>query len=222
MDTFGDATRVNPDGSSSELRFIVEDDIRAIVYNNHIANLTVSQNGAGVNLLEVHLTAPRGMGLLRLPTDATVEVWFHRVGESSHRVAVVSIDYFNSEYKAEEAYLEIHGRSPCARLIDAPVNVEFHGSLHELLRKVAGSETMISSSVPESRVSAYVAAPSAYGALRLVATSIGLVVSDNIENFRIRSKKEAIYELKKKPKATITEKETIQSTMRKGSPIRKR
>lgn len=223
MKIFGNPEALNPDGTSIELRFSVAGNMVATVHNNCVANFTLHQKVSGVTVVEVQLAGVGGLSVSSLPRVADIEAWSHRKEGPSHLLATVSIDYYNSTHNADTVQVSIHGRSVCAGLIDSRCDLnEPNTNLRDLIVCIGGDKVAVSGSVLNEPVSAYIASPSAFGALRLLATSRELVVKDESLVFRVRSRSEARAELAKQSVATITSEETLSGEITKGSPIRRR
>ncbi|XXX73296.1 hypothetical protein WMF30_37175 [Sorangium sp. So ce134] len=174
-----------------------------------------------MNVLEVRLSAPAGSGILKLPHDAIIELWGHYPNRGSHRLAIAKIDYWNAAREAHDE-VEIQGRSPCAVLIDQPTTLTHEGRLGELLDKVSEGKVRFPRGIPDIQVSAFVRAPSAYGAMRLIATSMGLLIQDDGDKFQILTSKAARENLRGRPVARISDPDILNANFRKGNPVRKR
>jgi hypothetical protein len=221
MKELGDRHSTARDGSRAELRFSNQDGVFAVIYNDFIEDYSLTKTAGAVDLLQLKLRAPRGTGLGLLRDEATVEMWLHDV-RGSVCVGLIQSEHVAGGVDETGEYIHIQGRSPCGHLIDEAILLEHTGALRALVEAIAPGNVDVSAGVPDARVSAYFSSPSTYGALRLLATSMRLVVRDAGKRVAVATRKEIVDQIRTRPVAKLTDKEVVKATFSRGAPIRKR
>jgi hypothetical protein len=221
MKEIGDPTSVSRNGSRLELRFTNDDGVFAIVYNDCVENYSLTKVAGAVDLLELSLRAPRTSGLGLLREEAIIEMWLHDA-RGSIRVGLIRSEHVAGGADETGQHISIQGRSPCGHLIDESISLDKMGTLRELIEAVAPGEIDISEGVPSTQVSAYLSAPSTFGALRLLATSMALVVRDAGTRVAVATRTEVMEQIRARPVAKLTDREITKASFSRGTPLRTR
>lgn len=227
MMTVGDPLHHGADGTHCEARFFLESALVAIVHGDVLRSYNFNHGTLGVGLLEMRLEGPRGGGLAKITPEcskATLEVWIEEGGGLPKRIARACVDHWLMTFDGDHEKVAIQGRSPGAVLVDEQWLVTFDGDLAGLMTTAFAGRNLPFSmhDVPGRSVAAHIDAPSAYGALRLVASAMGLVVRDRDDGFHVFSRKALFEESQKRPVAQIRGADIKSGGMERGAPIRKR
>lgn len=221
MKQIGDPTSTTPDGARLELRFENEQGTFLTVHTDCIVDYSLAKISGAVDLLQLTLKAPRGAGLGLLRDEAIVEMWHHS-GHSSNCIGVIRSEHVEGGSDESGEYIHIQGRSPCGYLIDTPLSLEHAGSLRDLIHAIAPGDIDLSPGVPDVGVHSYISSPSVFGALRLVATSMGLVVRDAGRRAAVATREEVAEQIRRRPVARITDENAQRVRFTRGVPIRPR
>jgi hypothetical protein len=223
--TVGDADSTNDSGETCELRFFANERMNAVVYTNCIRKFEVSRSLEGFALGVLELRAEDGAGLGQLHDQEVFEVWVNTQRHNKpERLAILRVEYCDLQFDDSEESLEIHGRSLTAVLADEPWEVAFEGPIEELLHsgcRDQGVKATIAG-IASSMVVAYVRCPSTYGALRLLASSVDAIISDEMDEVRIESVQVARTRFSDYPAIQLGPDELKSGRLVKGRPVTKR
>ncbi|MCL2778100.1 MAG: hypothetical protein FWD73_08860 [Polyangiaceae bacterium] len=135
------------------------------------------------------------------------------------------IDYVETRRAAPSGPLdiEVHARGPGATLIDEGFCGEVSGTLSELVEQLTKVEPIIDVSMPTDSdcVRAWIDAGSIFGAVQLVAVTLGgVVASENRDRFSITTREEDLARMDVRPAVVIDENKVERFSMREGMPVR--
>lgn len=224
MITIGDPQLRSKDGSTFKLCFLGGGLLIATVYQDRLMEFELNKRTSGVGLLKARLRGPRGEGLGRLHEADIIEAWSGETEGEYECIGVTLLEYIEGSTEEDGSFelVEIQGRSPCGSLIDVPASLQHVGTWRSLLEALAPGQLTLSAGIPDGPVSAYISAPSTYGALRLLASTRGLVLRDAGSNFDVLTRAELMDLIHSRPPATITASETLKARVTKGNRIKER
>ena len=213
-------------GIAWEIRYMLNGTEIAIVHGDLISKCSVQRGVIGADTFEITLAGNDSSGLGLLPQQGHIDVWVHvPEGAAPISMGFGEIDYFDSKFEKGEHVIELQARGAIAQLIDKPWKQSFRGFLADLLRHAAdGSVKMDVRGLSEQRIEAYIHAPSAYGALRLLGISFGFLIEEDRDGSGIpcRSIATAKEDERSSPPTLITSEDIISGNVTRGRPIRRR
>jgi hypothetical protein len=198
---------------------------RYTIHGDLFDQISVESAITGTAALTLHLKA--SSHALRVPEMLYAEPWVESPGEppASYCLGRFRIDYWDANHDGSSSEITIHGRGPLGQAVDEPRQVTFAGELEQL---VAG---LCSSSAPTDidgigtrPINVYITMDSTYAALRLLGVTLGFVIREDPQLFRIKiaGQGHELERLKSRPMLELNDSNTLASRYTKGSPLRKR
>lgn len=225
----GDPDHVAPDGSQSDVRIFVRGAPYAIIGGDLVRKFSVNTHATGTTVVELSVAAPADAGLARIfpaksdNADFEIEVWAAKAGQPKVRLGGAVLDYYEARVESGNVVVDMQGRGALRTLIDTPVHLAHLGTVEQLLRAISGNGILlVASDLPPGPVSAWVNAPSAYGAIRLVCSSLDLVAHEKESQLLVTSRAASREALRRAQPSTIRDEHILNSHMTKGTPIRRR
>jgi len=223
----GDPTQTDTDGTKVEVRFVREAGPIAAVHGDLIKDYNLKDGGTGVAFLELELLGPRGAGLLGLPKlckEASIEIWTQQEGASPVLLPRTRAEHWNATFDESTERVLLQARSRTAVLVDAPLCLQHDGEARDLFSRVT-SEVGVpldDHDIPSRAIVAYIDAPSAYGALRLVGGALELVLRDQNECLNVHTRHGLLRAASRGVPPTIRTQDVAVGTLQQGTPLRKR
>ncbi|WP_394823665.1 hypothetical protein [Pendulispora albinea] len=226
MKTAGERRTSPPNESWLEVHVLDGESTLAVLFSSVIDAASVSEKSAaitGCRVLikledpDVGALISQGRGLRILVGNALVAepVWLFRG----------TIDYVERRRESPDApmYLEVHARAYGSRLLDEGFRGEIAGSLMAAINQLTKVEPVIHVSMPQEfgDVRAWVDAGSIFGAVQLLAVTVGAVItSEGRERFVLSTREAAFESSEAQPVAFIDASTARKIAVREGTPVR--
>ena len=221
----GDSTFVTKSGGRQEVVLWDYSGPRYTIHGDLINNIQVESATTGTRTLILSLDA--SSHVLRIPEMAFAEVWVEPPGALPARLCLgrFAIDYWDASGDEHQSAITIHGRGPLGSAVDSPQNAMFVGELKDLLVALCFKfgQTELDGLGPKL-IKVYINMNSAYAALRLLGVSLGFVIKEDDQGFRIRinAVEHELQRVMAKPRLDFNDSNMLATRFTKGSPVKAR
>lgn len=225
MQHLGNPSFVTRRGGKQQLVLLDRDGPRYTIHGDLFDTISVESAVTGTAVLNLHLKASGHV--LRVPEMLYAELWVEPPGTVPARICLgrFRIDYWNASFDESASEITIHGRGPLGLIVDEARHIVFAGELEQLVASLcAGSAPTDIDGVGTHPINVYINMDSTYAALRLLGVSLGFVIKEDAQLFRIKivGQGHERQRLESGPMFEINDRNTLASTYTKGSPLRKR
>jgi hypothetical protein len=222
----GDPSFVTKSGGKQQLVLLDRDGPRYTIHGDLFDTISIESAITGSAVLNLHLQTSGHV--LRVPEMLYAEPWYEPLlGVAPARICLgrFRIDYWSASFDASASEITIHGRGPLGLIVDQPRHIVFAGELEHLLANLCeGSAPTDIDGVGTHPINAYINMESTYATLRLLGVSLGFVIKEDVQLFRIKviGQGRERQRLEVAPMFEFNDHNTLASAYTKGAPIKKR
>jgi hypothetical protein len=208
-----------------ELEFLTSENGRLAVEGNHVEIHAFTMSDLGTAFFRATIGGPQGAALSSIGLENRFCVW--PLDLDGHRTRPIWLSVSRLKPKVHHGgavTLEVDGRGPLGPLIDSEWRDDFEGDLSDVLTKACGSQAIRIEGLRGRDIQLYADARSKYGALRMLAVSLGFVLHETPESGAIvfRSLEQAVLDhldLLRGPMPTFGDDDITSAEWELGSPI---